>query len=159
MIELKDNQIPPPGNWLFWHLVDGTRASGKTFAAAAFVRGHLTGHGRAVVVARGPDIIREQIVPALMKIDGTMIFNPSSNRVTTQNRDTIDLLMPGQILEGRALMGRVYNVGWIEDLGGSREIWNVMENVAWSLREAPGQAVLTGNYAYPTSKATVIHRR
>lgn len=159
MIELKPHQIPPAGDWMFWHLVDGDRASGKTFAAAAFVRSHLTGGKRGVVIARNSWTIRDQIIPALMKIDPELTFQPSRYRLNTQNGDSIDMLSIDQVVDQPALMGRVYSVGWIEDLGEARVIRQVMENLSFSLREAPAQAVLTGNYAYPTSKATVIHRR
>lgn len=160
MIELLPHQIPPPGNWLFWHLVTGDRGDGKTFAAASFVRSHLTGGKRAVVVAASERVIKEQIVPALLKIDSlSLAYSVVRRCLKTEAGDMIDLVTAAEAVEYKSLVGRRYDVGWIEDLGGTHAIRIIMDNVFQSLRGSPGQAVLTGNYAYPGSEATVIHRR
>lgn len=150
MINLRPDQIIPPGDWLFHQLTNEKRGSGKTYAGAAWLAGVINNQVEPAPIAIvGPTIwhIEQMMIPYLAKPEMCLgPFHYNRARRTLQFSGQVGhLLLPA---EYRETVGKRYAAAWADECGHQKDMPEMLNRLAVALRVAPAQAVLTGLMPY-----------
>lgn len=134
----RPEQLPPPGDWLVWLFLAG-RGTGKTRAAAEFIRGEVErGKARRIaLVAKTPADARDVMIEGdsgLLSISppwNRPLYEPSKRRLTWPN-GTIALVFSSK--EPDQLRGPQYDLAWGDEIRTwyyPQETW---DNLMFGLR-------------------------
>lgn len=151
MIELRPNQIIPPGDWLFHQLTDEKRGNGKSYAGAAWLAGVINNQVEPVPIALvGPTIfhIEQIMIPYLAKPEmglGPFHYNRARHTIQFTGGQVGHLLRPEDYM---GTTGKRYAAAWADECGHQKDMPEMLNRLAAALRVAPAQAVLTGLMPY-----------
>lgn len=160
----RDDQWPPPGDWLTWVLMGG-RGSGKTRAGAEWVRGAALGHppfadepvGRIALVGETIADVREVMiegVSGLLAIHGRgerPYWQPSRRRLEWPNGAVAQVFSSE---DPEALRGPQFDIAWSDELAKWRyteTCWDMLQ-FALRLGDRPRQVVTTTPRPIPLLK-------
>ena len=134
----RDNQLPPPGNWLVWLLLAG-RGFGKTRTGAEFVRARVeSGEARriALVSATAADV-RDTMIegPAgLLSVfpeHERPVYEPSKRRVTFAGGAVATAFSAD---EPDRLRGPQHDTAWCDELAAWRYPDDAWDNLIFGMR-------------------------
>ena len=137
-VHARDNQLPPPGDWLVWMIMAG-RGMGKTRAGAEFVLREIrAGRARRIaLVAKTPADARDVMIEGdsgLLSISPPRdkpLYEPSKRRLTWHNGTTA-LIFSSK--EPDQLRGPQYSLAWGDEIRTwyyPQETW---DNLMFGLR-------------------------
>ena len=145
-LQARDNQLPPPGEWLTWLVMAG-RGYGKTRTGAEWIRGRIeSGEARRIaLVGRTPADARDVMVEgesgilAVFPPDRRPDYEPSKRRVTfhTGAVATVDSSEnPDQ------LRGPQQDTAWVDELGTFKH-QEAFDNLQLGLRLGNPRQIVT----------------
>lgn len=134
----RDNQLPPPGEWLVWLLLAG-RGFGKTRTGAEFVRARVeAGEARriALVSATAADV-RDTMIEgpagllAVFPEHERPVYEPSKRRVTFANGAVATAFSAD---EPDRLRGPQHDTAWCDELAAWRYPDDAWDNLLFGMR-------------------------
>ena len=134
----RDNQLPPPGEWLVWLLLAG-RGFGKTRTGAEFVRARVeSGEARriALVSATAADV-RDTMIEgpagllAVFPEHERPVYEPSKRRVTFANGAVATAFSAD---EPDRLRGPQHDTAWCDELAAWRYPDDAWDNLLFGMR-------------------------
>jgi phage terminase large subunit-like protein len=161
VLQARDKQIPPPGDWFCWLLLSG-RGFGKTRTGAEWVKAWArTGIEHIAIVGQTKGDVRDTMVEigdsSIMKVSDPWFmpeYQPSKRRLVWPN-GSMATIYSGD--EPDQLRGPQHNRAWVDELAKFRypqETWDMLE-LGLRVGAAPQVVVTTTPRPIPIIKRLI----